>query len=77
MIKNKDDSYQKFLVFTIKNIFLVMVALTCLGQLRKRNWFAFGSPRSSKNKPSLKTLFLLYDKKYTRSTNEVKVDQKF
>ena len=40
-----------------------MVALTCMGQLRKRNWLTFGSPRSSKNKPSLKTLFLLYDEK--------------
>ena len=31
--------------------------------LFERNWFTFGSPRSSKKEPGIKTFFILYDKR--------------
>ena len=77
------DFFQTFDYFTFVKTFLISCWLhyvnifaSHLGTDYMSNWFTFGSPRCSKNKPGLKMFLVLYYEKCIRSITGLKADQK-
>ena len=77
------DFFQTFDYFTFVNTFLISCWLhyvnifaSHLGTDYMSNWFTFGLPRCSKNKPGLKMFLVLYYEKCIRSITGLKADQK-
>lgn len=75
--------FQTFDYFTFVKTFLISCWLhyvnifaSHLGTDYMSNWFTFGSPRCSKNKPGLKMFLVLYYEKCIRSITGLKADQK-
>ena len=77
------DFFQTFDYFTFVKTFLISCWLHYVNIFASHlatdymsNWFTFGSPRCSKNKPGLKMFPVLYYEKCIRSITGLKADQK-